>query len=604
MDSACPPERRSALLIVQGVVMSELVAAADIVLPGAAWVEKDAIYTNDQGKVQGASRAIAPPGEAKEDWQILATLGRLLGLSLPYQTASDVRSAIAAALPAAYADADKVPFTRPVPARNWLQASNPSERWKWDFLYQDLPPVKGHNVQMEGAPAYIPLKAGGIAVRALIATVALLLVSSQIAVAQLRGIKAELTPLVESDAAPGSPVRAALQVRIPERFHVQSDAPRDPTLIPTVLTVDAPEGVTVGEIVFPTCDRVQSDRPVPTAAGVRARVHDRRSVRCLRDRADRATGVPARLRYQACDDRLCYAPVTADVLWTLTVARRGAERPTNHADVFNAIAFGTGRAPGIAPCDARSSDRTAAMARTIALLDEFSVAASTGGYQGTDEFLQFIRNAETGVKEPGLFEGRGPLAILFLVLLGGLALNLTPCVLPMIPINLAIIGAGAGSRIALAWLPARRCVRRRDGAGLWRSRVDRDPDRRHVRHDQLIALVQPRHRCDFCRPCPRDVRCVPDRPLAILRVDRDQRLEAREFRRGVRDGRRRRAARRSVCRASRHSGRAVLQRHVCAGDSRGAGPPFRARSSGWRCHGRWPARGSRRCRNRVRGWFA
>ena len=47
-----------------------------------------------------------------------------------------------------------------------------------------------------------------------------------------------------------------------------------------------------------------------------------------------------------------------------------------------------------------------------------------------------------------MFEGRGPLAILLIVLLGGLALNLTPCVLPMIPINLAIIGAGAqaGSR--------------------------------------------------------------------------------------------------------------------------------------------------------------
>ena len=42
-----------------------------------------------------------------------------------------------------------------------------------------------------------------------------------------------------------------------------------------------------------------------------------------------------------------------------------------------------------------------------------------------------------------MLEGRGPLAILVIVFLGGLALNLTPCVLPMIPINLAIIGAGA-----------------------------------------------------------------------------------------------------------------------------------------------------------------
>jgi hypothetical protein len=60
-----------------------------------------------------------------------------------------------------YADASKMAFARPVSASNWLQASNPSERWKWDFLYQDLPPVKGHNVQMEGggaSPSFIPLK--------------------------------------------------------------------------------------------------------------------------------------------------------------------------------------------------------------------------------------------------------------------------------------------------------------------------------------------------------------------------------------------------------------------------------------------------------------
>ena len=49
-----------------------------------------------------------------------------------------------------YAEASRIAFTRPMSASNWLQASNPSERWKWDFLYQDVPPVKGHNVQMEG----------------------------------------------------------------------------------------------------------------------------------------------------------------------------------------------------------------------------------------------------------------------------------------------------------------------------------------------------------------------------------------------------------------------------------------------------------------------
>jgi anaerobic selenocysteine-containing dehydrogenase len=149
------------LLIVQGVLLSELASVADFVLPGAVYVEKDATYTNETGQVQAASRAAAPPGEARDDWQILVNIGRALGLTLPYDSSQDVRRAIAAAgAGTPYANADRLVFTRPVPASNWLQASNPSERWKWDFLYQDLAPVKGHNVQMEGAApeAFIPLK--------------------------------------------------------------------------------------------------------------------------------------------------------------------------------------------------------------------------------------------------------------------------------------------------------------------------------------------------------------------------------------------------------------------------------------------------------------
>ena len=158
--------RRSGVLptlVVQGVVMNELAAAADFVLPGAAFVEKDGLYTNDQGRVQASSRAIAPPGEAREDWQILVGLARALGVQLGYASAGDVRRALATALPdGPYAGAEQVVFARPVTASTWLQASNPSERWKWDFMYQDLPPVKGHSVQMEGlqpqAVGYIPLK--------------------------------------------------------------------------------------------------------------------------------------------------------------------------------------------------------------------------------------------------------------------------------------------------------------------------------------------------------------------------------------------------------------------------------------------------------------
>ena len=50
--------------IVQGVLMTELARAADFVLPGASCVEKEASYTNEQGRLQGAARAIPPPGDA------------------------------------------------------------------------------------------------------------------------------------------------------------------------------------------------------------------------------------------------------------------------------------------------------------------------------------------------------------------------------------------------------------------------------------------------------------------------------------------------------------------------------------------------------------
>src|SRR5262249_26143270 len=136
---------RLGLLIVQGVLMTPLARAADFVLPGASYVEKEASYSNGRGRLQGTSRAIAPPGDAMEDWQILVNVGIALGVPFDYAAAAHVRSDIAARFPnvPALEGMTTLAFARPMEARDWLQASNPSERWKWDFMYQDLPPVKG-----------------------------------------------------------------------------------------------------------------------------------------------------------------------------------------------------------------------------------------------------------------------------------------------------------------------------------------------------------------------------------------------------------------------------------------------------------------------------
>jgi len=133
------------LLVVQGVLMNDLARAADFVLPGASFVEKDASYTNDKGILQGTSKAINAPGEAMEDWQIIVNLARALGVSFDYTQSAHIRGDIAARMPVADAlqGLPGLAFERPMSARTWLEASNPSERWKWEFLYQDLPPVKG-----------------------------------------------------------------------------------------------------------------------------------------------------------------------------------------------------------------------------------------------------------------------------------------------------------------------------------------------------------------------------------------------------------------------------------------------------------------------------
>jgi NADH-quinone oxidoreductase subunit G len=132
------------LLIVQGVLLTDLARQADIVLPGAASVEKDGAYVNGQGRLQAAAKALAAPGDAQEDWQIFVNVAAALGASLDYTSSAHVRADIARAMAghATYAGLAQLAFARPIAARNWLQASNPSERWKWDVMFQDLAPVK------------------------------------------------------------------------------------------------------------------------------------------------------------------------------------------------------------------------------------------------------------------------------------------------------------------------------------------------------------------------------------------------------------------------------------------------------------------------------
>jgi formate dehydrogenase alpha subunit len=87
------------LLVVQDIFLSETAWLADVVLPGAAFAEKDGTFTNTERRVQRIRQALMPPGEAKPDCEIISVLAEKMGKPLGYQTASQIMDEIASLTP-------------------------------------------------------------------------------------------------------------------------------------------------------------------------------------------------------------------------------------------------------------------------------------------------------------------------------------------------------------------------------------------------------------------------------------------------------------------------------------------------------------------------
>jgi len=169
--------------------------------------------------------------------------------------------------------------------------------------------------------------------------IAAAVLASGMALAQGRP-KAEVAPLLETDGAhAGSTIRVALQVSLPEGLHVQSDKPRDPMLIPTVLTIEPPAGITVAEIAYPeSTDFAQAGQKEPLA------VFEQRFAIGAKLTLDGSLPpgdivVPARFRYQACDASTCFAPAREESRWTVRIVPAGTATPARFADVFEKIRF-------------------------------------------------------------------------------------------------------------------------------------------------------------------------------------------------------------------------------------------------------------------------
>ncbi len=267
------------------------------------------------------------------------------------------------------------------------------------------------------------------------------------------GVRVDTEWVFESDAAhAGTTIHAALRVKVHENFHVQSNKPDDEFLIPTTLTLAPLEGFSVREIVYPEpvmFEAPYSEDPMP--------VFEHEFV--IGVAIDVGPGVEpgvfsltTTLYYQACDDKVCLMPTSKDVASALRVVPASVEITKVESPLFDGLVFTGEPTTRVAMPPPTPATRIAAVpvgdCDVMAELEKFTILGTTGGYLGTSDFLEFVDAAETGTVQRNLLEGKAPWVIVLLVILGGIALNLTPCVLPLIPINIAIIGAGAqaGSR--------------------------------------------------------------------------------------------------------------------------------------------------------------
>ena len=208
---------------------------------------------------------------------------------------------------------------------------------------------------------------------------------------------------VERTADNGTDVRIA--ITIPERHVIYAD-----TFKVTAEPLQVPEPE-------------QKPDPVMPSQQVRVYTHSFESLW-------RVNGTTLTIAYQGCDDRFCFMP-------------------EKHAFRFDGA---SGRFVSSEDVSDPTPGTTGSWTHGLSV-------TTGGGYMNAREFLAFLDQAE-GIERQGdddslsgflrdpvaFFNAHGLTMTLLLVLLGGVLLNLTPCVLPMIPINLAIIGASASSR--------------------------------------------------------------------------------------------------------------------------------------------------------------
>jgi len=234
--------------------------------------------------------------------------------------------------------------------------------------------------------------------------------------------------------APGKTASVILELTVRPPFHINSHQPAEEDLIPTTVNFKPHPGVTYGGPKFPrplTRRLSFSDTPLSVFEGV---VKIAADVTVAADFSDPGWVIEGTVGYQACDDTACLPP--ADAGFSLAAAVAGGMKPQT--------------APSQAPAETPAQPTVSAAVASTEPPAEKPKAAEPAPKEPSPASSVAPSSAPSSppasspdAGKPAPFEGKGLPVIFVLVFLGGLALNLTPCVYPIIPITISYFGGQA-----------------------------------------------------------------------------------------------------------------------------------------------------------------
>jgi thiol:disulfide interchange protein DsbD len=222
---------------------------------------------------------------------------------------------------------------------------------------------------------------------------------------------------------PGQTYELSFELSIRSPYHINSDQPTEDYLIPTTIDFALKKGVTFGRVIYPPAEMKKlelSENPLSIYEG---KILIKTSITLAADFKEKDLLIEGRVGYQACDERSCLAPT--DIAFSRKVPVESAAGMTAEAPQAGAPKEVGQEQKNLSPIkEPTPTPPSQAAAPTAIPSTDAQKAGSPGGPP----------------KAPGKFEGKGLFLMFLLVFLGGLALNLTPCVYPIIPITISYFG--------------------------------------------------------------------------------------------------------------------------------------------------------------------